>query len=57
MCVLLGYGADAICPYLVFETMSTLRAEGVVNSSFTDKEIFKVGICYRYVLSNTGVDI
>lgn len=41
MCVLLGYGADAICPYLVFETMNTLLAEGVINSSLTEKDIFK----------------
>lgn len=41
MCVLLGYGADAICPYLVFETMSTLKAEGVIDASLSDKEIFK----------------
>lgn len=42
MCVLLGYGADAICPYLVFETMNTLKAEGVISSSFTEKDIFEV---------------
>ena len=28
MCLLLGYGADAVCPYLVFETFSKLREEG-----------------------------
>ena len=27
-CVLLGYGADAICPYLVFETVSNQRQQG-----------------------------
>ncbi|XP_069156175.1 uncharacterized protein [Procambarus clarkii] len=41
MCVLLGYGADAICPYLVFETMDTLRSEGVISSSLTHKDVFK----------------
>nr|XP_027206472.1 putative glutamate synthase [NADPH] [Penaeus vannamei] len=41
MCVCLGYGADAICPYLVFETMSTLRSEGVINSSMSEADIFK----------------
>ncbi|XP_076062641.1 uncharacterized protein LOC143037891 [Oratosquilla oratoria] len=41
ICVLLGYGADAICPYLVFETMTALKAEGVVDSNITDGEIFK----------------
>ena len=27
-CLLLGYGADAICPYLVFEVVQILRQEG-----------------------------
>lgn len=38
MCVLLGYGADAICPYLVYETMAALRAEGLL--SLTDEEVY-----------------
>lgn len=33
ICVLLGYGADAICPYLVFETVAGLREEGLINLS------------------------
>ncbi|ODN06304.1 Glutamate synthase [NADH], amyloplastic [Orchesella cincta] len=41
MCVLLGYGADAICPYLVFETAATLRKEGVLDASLTDKKVFE----------------
>ena len=28
LCVLLGYGADAICPYLLFETVAKLREQG-----------------------------
>uniref|UniRef100_A0ABM0GL38 glutamate synthase (NADH) n=1 Tax=Saccoglossus kowalevskii TaxID=10224 RepID=A0ABM0GL38_SACKO len=35
-CVLLGYGADGICPYLVFETISSLRQHGLLDSSLTD---------------------
>lgn len=42
MCVLFGYGADAICPYLVFETMAKLRKEGILSSENTDDQIFKV---------------
>jgi len=42
MCVLLGYGADGICPYLVFEMAKSLRAEGVLDASFTDKILFEV---------------
>lgn len=41
MCVLLGYGADAICPYLVFESMSELQGEGVISESLTEDMIFK----------------
>uniref|UniRef100_UPI0014793D12 putative glutamate synthase [NADPH] isoform X1 n=2 Tax=Osmia lignaria TaxID=473952 RepID=UPI0014793D12 len=36
VCLLLGYGADAICPYLVFEMARNLRADGVLDSSFND---------------------
>lgn len=38
VCVLLGYGADAICPYLVFETLAALRAEAKLQLS--DREIY-----------------
>ncbi|XP_046391906.1 glutamate synthase [NADH] isoform X1 [Ischnura elegans] len=41
VCVLLGYGADAICPYLVFETAANLRSEGVIDQSFTDDILFE----------------
>ncbi len=40
LCVLLGYGADAICPYLVFETLSMLRKEGKLKPFMNDSEIF-----------------
>lgn len=42
MCVLLGYGADAICPYLVFELAATLRSEGVLDASLTDDVLYMV---------------
>ncbi|KAL3243263.1 hypothetical protein MRX96_047530, partial [Rhipicephalus microplus] len=41
MCVLLGYGADAICPYLVFEMCATLRSDGLLNPPLSDEQIFK----------------
>lgn len=50
MCVLLGYGADGICPYLVFEMAKSLRAEGVLDSSFTDKILFEVSIKHYFNL-------
>lgn len=40
VCVLLGYGADAICPYLVFELAAALRDEGVLEHSTTDQQIY-----------------
>lgn len=41
MCVLLGYGADAICPYMVFETIQHLRNQGILNPPLEDEEVFK----------------
>ncbi|KAJ8680883.1 hypothetical protein QAD02_016670 [Eretmocerus hayati] len=41
ICVLLGYGADGICPYLVFEMAQNLRADFVLEKSNTDDVIFK----------------
>ncbi|XP_012539553.2 putative glutamate synthase [NADPH] isoform X1 [Monomorium pharaonis] len=41
ICVLLGYGADAICPYLVFEMAKNLRADHVFDETVTDDVIFK----------------
>ncbi|XP_043577725.1 glutamate synthase 1 [NADH], chloroplastic isoform X4 [Bombus pyrosoma] len=39
ICLLLGYGADAICPYLVFEMARNLRMDGVLDSSLTDNAL------------------
>lgn len=41
MCVLLGYGADAICPYLVFELAESLRDETVIDPTLTNDAIYK----------------
>jgi len=48
ICVLLGYGADAICPYLVFEMAKNLRADNVFDETFTDDVIYKVSLEYPY---------
>lgn len=40
ICVLLGYGADAICPYLAFELAQSLRNDCVINPDVTDKQIY-----------------
>lgn len=44
ICLLLGYGADAICPYLVFEMARNLRTDGVLDSSLTDNALCAVNI-------------
>ncbi len=41
VCVLLGYGADAICPYLAFELAVALRDEGVLSHTTTDEQIYQ----------------
>lgn len=40
VCVILGYGADAICPYLAFELAGALRDEGVLDQNITDQQIY-----------------
>ncbi|XP_052242063.1 uncharacterized protein LOC127852221 isoform X2 [Dreissena polymorpha] len=40
ICTLLGYGADAICPYLVFETIARLRQQRLLDPPLSDEEIF-----------------
>ncbi|XP_071114158.1 uncharacterized protein [Haliotis cracherodii] len=40
LCTLLGYGVDAICPYLVFETVRRLREQGILNPPLADEEIY-----------------
>jgi glutamate synthase (NADH) len=39
ICVLLGYGADGINPYLVFEMAKTLRDQTVIDATMSDEEI------------------
>ncbi|CAJ0935291.1 unnamed protein product, partial [Mesorhabditis belari] len=39
-CVLLGFGADAICPYMVFETCYRLRNFGLIEKELNDDLIF-----------------
>ncbi|XP_067612617.1 uncharacterized protein [Eurosta solidaginis] len=40
ICVLLAYGADAICPYLAFELAQALRDDCVISSDLSDKQIY-----------------
>ncbi|KAK0097828.1 hypothetical protein PV326_013412 [Microctonus aethiopoides] len=41
VCVMLGYGCDAVCPYLVFETARSLRNENILDESFTDEILYR----------------
>ena len=38
-CTLVGYGADAICPYLAFEALHAMQATGKISAKFTRAEI------------------
>ena len=40
-CMLIGYGADAINPYLAFEVLWNLRLEKTVDSSLDDEKLVK----------------
>ena len=41
LCVLLGYGADAICPYLVYESIGLVISLGLLEKPMTEEEIFE----------------
>lgn len=41
ICLLLGYGADAICPYLALELAASLREDSALESAYTDEVIFQ----------------
>ncbi|KAJ3309132.1 glutamate synthase [NADH] [Boothiomyces sp. JEL0838] len=50
-CVLLGYGADAICPYLAFESVLKLNREGLLKQQMKDEQII-----YNFIkASNDGI--
>jgi glutamate synthase (NADPH/NADH) len=59
-CVLLGYGADAICPYLSLEAMLKLHRERAVHEGLTPEKLiynFKKGIDngIHKVMSKMGI--
>jgi glutamate synthase (NADPH/NADH) len=41
MCVLLGFGCDAICPYMVFEIAHMLRTEQLIDPLVTDRVVYE----------------
>lgn len=51
MCVLLGYGADAICPYLAFDIACGLNEENLIVPKMTYQ-----GMVANYIKAlNTGI--
>lgn len=49
ICVLVGYGADAVCPWLVMETILKLGREGLVKNDKTTEELMEN---YRHSIDN-----
>ena len=41
MCVLLGFGVDAICPYMVFEIAHMLRMQKIIDQDITDTIVYE----------------
>ena len=41
MCVLLGYGADGICPYLAMECILKMNREGLIRKKVSDDKIIE----------------
>lgn len=38
---LIGYGASGICPYITFETLSSMNRKGMIPGEFTDEQLYK----------------
>ncbi|EFI28399.1 glutamate synthase [Coprinopsis cinerea okayama7 len=49
ICVLVGYGADAVCPWLVMETLYKVEREGLVKN---DKTVDELLTNYRHSVDN-----
>ncbi|KAF2097422.1 glutamate synthase-like protein [Rhizodiscina lignyota] len=41
LCVLLGYGADAVCPYLAMECILKMNREGLIRKQLTDEQLIE----------------
>lgn len=39
MCVLIGYGADAVCPYLALECILKMNREGLIRKKLDDSQV------------------
>ena len=59
-CLLLGYGADAICPYLIYENLISLRNQNLLGEDISDEEITErviiaAGKGIRKVMAKMGI--
>ena len=50
LCTLLGYGADAVCPYLGVATLFALQQDGRVPASMTHADIENKYIKVRFLM-------
>jgi glutamate synthase (NADPH/NADH) len=41
LCVLVGYGADAVCPYLALECILKMNREGLIRGGLTDQKVIE----------------
>ncbi|CAG7854261.1 Glutamate synthase [NADH]; AltName: Full=NADH-GOGAT; Flags: Precursor [Serendipita indica DSM 11827] len=60
LCVLVGYGADAICPYLAFEVIHKVAREKLVKGDFTVEQLIKnyrkaADLGFLKVMSKMGI--
>ncbi|KAI5479957.1 GOGAT, glutamate synthase [Pseudohyphozyma bogoriensis] len=49
VCVLVGYGADGVSPYLCFEAMLKLRREGLLKTDLSEDQVIEN---YKYATNN-----
>lgn len=49
LCVLVGYGADAVCPYLMMEVIAKVAREGLIKGDQNAEQLLEN---YRYATDN-----
>ncbi|KAG8870493.1 glutamate synthase [NADH] [Serendipita sp. 405] len=60
LCVLVGYGADAICPYLAFEVIHKVAREKLIKNDLTLEKLLKnyrkaIDLGFLKVMSKMGI--
>ena len=45
LCCLLGFGADAIAPYQVFNALRRMRQQGKLDEAMDDQEVPRLRVC------------